>query len=208
MILNQPEIISHEDSVIYFSRIESPASSHLPEHIWYILPEKYQSFLLPNSDAFLLPALLAAMTMGENLHVQGNISSRLVYNLAEYQHLLCLRLGEPLRKVRITFEDAFSEITSGGKVGTLFSGGLDGLFTLHEHLPETQSNPEYCVSHAIYINGFDILNQHMPVYTKLFSEFQEHLDQIDVELVPDANEYFQHDPWQAGLFPGLWANDR
>lgn len=130
------------------------------------------------------------MTLGEDLHVIGSVSSRLAYNLAEYQHLLSLRLGAPLKKVRISFEDVSSEQNSVGKVGTLFSGGLDALFTLHEHQRQTQPNPDYCVSHAIYINGFDILHDHMPVYSQLFSQFHKSLDLMGVELIPMQTNIF------------------
>jgi hypothetical protein len=69
-------------------------------------------------------------------------------------------------------------------VGSTFSGGVDSFFTLWKHLPQNQPITDYHITHALFILGFDILNNDRDRYHALFSRYQNALKQINIELLP------------------------
>ena len=78
MIIHQPEIIIKDGLAILWARIEmAKQRQDFPDYIWYRVPEQYATFLIPQSDAFLVASLLAGMYFGEGITVRGAISPRL-----------------------------------------------------------------------------------------------------------------------------------
>jgi hypothetical protein len=69
-------------------------------------------------------------------------------------------------------------------VGATFSGGVDSMFTLWNHLPENQTNPGYRISHCIFLNGFDLGGKLGKKYQSLYSSFKESFKDLNIELIP------------------------
>jgi len=120
----------------------------------------------------------------ENLAIKGTVSPMLAYHLDEFQHLLRFRDPKSLHRVDIKYDQIkpMEKIPEG--VGTAFSGGVDSSFTLWKHLPQNQINPDYRISHALFIHRFDIFIRDLDRYETLFSIYQEALKEINVELIP------------------------
>ncbi|MBG7609667.1 MAG: hypothetical protein IZT55_02250 [Anaerolineae bacterium] len=185
MIVHEPETIHDKGHTIVCSRIETTHKiDHFPEYLWYRVPDLYSQYLSTHGDAFLMPVLAAAMHFGEHIEVRGAVSPRLAYNLDEYQFLLNFYMPKDVRPITIKYHK-FSIPKVGPKgVACSFSGGVDSFFTLKNHLPGVQPILDYQLTHALFINGFDILNEDESKYHRLFSQYELLLRGMSIELLP------------------------
>jgi len=184
MIIHQPEITLRDGYAILWSRIEmAKQRANMPRYLWYRVPERCLPYLSTQSDALLVGGLLAGMHYGENIQVRGTTSPRLAYHLDEYQFILNFRMPNAVRRVSIQYEHLAPLAANPTAVGTTFSGGIDSLFTIWKHLPENQSNPNYQVTHGIFIRGFDILHSENENYQQLFRQYTQQASEIGLELI-------------------------
>ena len=185
MIIHAPEITLQDDHAILWAKVELKTSvDHFPEYIWYRVPKQCQEHLTTQNDAFLVPMLLAGMYFGEDMEVKGNVSPRLAYHLEEYQHILAHRFRKKLKPVKIVIENIKPIERNANGVGSTFTGGVDSTFTLWSHLPQNQPVPEFRITHAIFLKGFDILPTEEQKYWHLFDRFKPELKRVGVELIP------------------------
>jgi hypothetical protein len=185
LIIHQPEIINENGLKTVLSRIElTNKGGFLPEFIWYRVPEQFGDFFTTRSDAFLIPGLLAGMHFQEDIEVRGTVSPKLAYNLEEYQNLLHFRMPIDVSPVEIRYDHLKALAAKPEAVGTAFSGGVDSFFTLWKHLPQNQPIPDFRITHAVFLHGFDILNKDRSKYEALFARYREALQNINVTLIP------------------------
>ena len=96
------------------------------EECFYSVPAKHADFAdTESSNCFLVGMLYPAMRYGEDVHVEGTVSARLLYNLNEYLVPLMASCDERLRRIKIT---ADSTDDRGGGRG---EGGRNWLFRRH-----------------------------------------------------------------------------
>ena len=81
-----------------------------------------------------------------------------------YRNSLQLLSDPFLQTSNMTQDDILSIIT--------FTGGVDSTFTLWSHLPQNQPVPEFRITHAIFLKGFDILPTEEQKYWHLFDRFK------------------------------------
>lgn len=185
MIIHQPEITKKDGYTILWSRIEmAQKRDRFPDFLWYRVPNQFERCLSLQSDAFLVPGLLAGMYFREHVEVRGIVSPKLAYNLEEYQYVLNFRMPDAVRPVKITYDRLEASPQKSQGVGTTFSGGVDSLFTLWEHMPPYQTIRDYQISHAIFIMGFDIRYKDRSKYLHFLSKYQQALHEINIELLP------------------------
>ena len=185
MIIHQPELLRKDDHTIVWSRIElAVKQENFPNYLWYRVPDRYAEYLSLQSDAFLVPGLIAGMQFGENIEVRGVVSPKLAYHLDEYQYVLHFRLPEYVKHVEIKYNQLIPLDVKPEGVGATFSGGVDSLFTLWKHLPNNETVPGYEITHGLFIMGFDIHFQDKDKYHYLFQTYQSALEKIGVSLVP------------------------
>ena len=185
MIIHHPEKIVQENHTILWSKIDLDAQiERFPEYVWYRAPNRYAEYLCDHSDAFLIPALMAAMYFGEDIRVRGAVSPRLAYHLDEYQFILNYQFPQNVRPVSIEYECLEALAVQPTAVGTTFSGGVDSFFALFKHAPDNQPSPDYRITYALFVNGFDIVRKEEHRYRTLYERFQQALGSINVELVP------------------------
>ncbi len=184
MIIHQPETIIKDGHALLWTKIEmAQKRESFPDYIWYRVPEHGASYLSTQSDSFLVAALLAGMYYGEDIQVRGTTSPRLAYHLDEYQFLLNLRMPKRVSPVSIQYEHLAPTKGKPTAVGSTFSGGVDSLFTVWKHLPQNQPDPNYQVTHGIFIRGFDILHSENDHYQQLFSQYTKQASKIGIELI-------------------------
>jgi hypothetical protein len=185
VIIHQPELITENDHTILYSRIElTNGPDHFPEFIWYRVPQQYGEFFTTQSDAFLVPGLLAGMYFGENIEVRGVVSPRLAYQIEEYKFLLHFRFPKTLHQSEIQY-NRLDPIDPVAKcIGTTFSGGVDSFFTIWKHLPQNQPDPEYQITHGIFIKGFDILPSEDQHFKFLYEKYNQASRNIGIDLIP------------------------
>jgi hypothetical protein len=124
------------------------------------------------------------MYFGEDIEVKGSASPRLAYQLREYQHILNSRFPKILNRVNVTYHQLEPSNKKPKFNGTTFSGGVDSLFTVWNHLPMNLSNPEYQLTHVVFIKGFDILHSARHHYQTLLERFHPWVEKYKLELVP------------------------
>ncbi len=128
MKISKPQIVQENKQIICRVSVESAKGNEI---LWYSLHESFGDLLSNYSDAFLVALLLPAMAMGEDIHIDGTISDRLLYNLSGAFQKLLQNVIPSLSQVRIFPEDTLSrqsQSTSG--VATGFSGGIDSFCVL------------------------------------------------------------------------------
>ena len=184
MIIHQPELISRDGFTTVYSRFElTNKNGFFPDFIWYRVPEQFGGFLTTRCDAFLVPGLLAGKYYGEDIEVRGVVSPKLAYQLEEYQYLLNFRFPQYQRPNKIIYERLEPLDFSPRAVGAAFSGGVDSLFTLWKHLPQNQPDPDYQITHGVFISGFDILNFEDQHYKFLCEKYKRELAELGVNLI-------------------------
>jgi len=129
----------------------------LPDTLWFSFPRRFCDYVTGEVNGFAAALLPLAMTLDEDLYMEGALSPRLLNGMEEYQRLQCSWHPSPFQPVRLEPEILQPTIadSGGGGVGCSFSGGVDSAHTLWRHLPENERNPAYRISHCIIINGFD-----------------------------------------------------
>jgi hypothetical protein len=185
MIIHQPELLKHNDQTIIFSKIETrQRRENLPDYLWYRVPDNFSHYLSLQSDAFLIPGLLAGMHFQEDIEVRGMVSPKLAYQIDEYQFLLNFRMPKAVTSVNIKYDQIKALHAKPSGVGMTFSGGVDSFFTLWKHLPQNQPDPNYQITYALFILGFDIPNKDKEKYQTIYTRYRDALKQINIELIP------------------------
>ena len=154
MIVHQPVVRTDRDEVCLFSRVRVMGRDMV---LWFRFPCRYKDYVTGRTDPFAALLLPLAMLLGEDMEIRGEISPRLAYGLKEYQRIQELWQPGDFQTIDISAQ-AYAEYPpkiGAGAVGAAFSGGVDSFHTLLTHLPETEPNPGYRISHCLMINGFD-----------------------------------------------------
>ena len=149
-------------------QIKKPISKQLPdetvlsasvsfqgweEECFYSVPLKYADLAdLESSNCFLVGMLYPAMRYGEDIHVEGSVSARLLYNLNEYLIPLMAICDPRLKRIRITAGSTDDRGHPDAKaVGTGFSGGIDSFATIYDHL-ERPTPDGFRLTHLFFFN--------------------------------------------------------
>jgi hypothetical protein len=185
MIIHNPEMIRQDTHTILWAKMEiANSDDDFPEYLWYRVPNKFSEFLTLQSDAFLVSGLLAGMFLGEDIEVRGVISPRLAYNIEEYKFLLSYNFPEEMKPVEISYNHIEPIQGEFEGVGSTFSGGIDSLFTVWQHLPQHQAITEYQITHGLFIKGFNLINRDRQVFEKQATRYKNALINHDIELIP------------------------
>jgi hypothetical protein len=156
---------------------------NLPELLWYRVPNEFAKHLTLQSDAFLVPGLLAAGFFGEDVEVRGVVSPRLAYNIEEYKYLLQFDSPGEMKPFDIKYNHLESIQAEPRAVGTTFSGGVDSLFTVWKHLPQNQDILEFQITHGLIIKGFSLVNRDMKLFKQQTERLNNALMEHNIKLV-------------------------
>jgi hypothetical protein len=159
MKIYPPDLVTAQGWTTLTAQVELPSTlPDLPDQIWYAFPEQYGGMVQAHADPFVTALLPFAMFKGEALHVCGSLSTQLAYNLDRYQKILHAWKPDMFQPIELTYERLEQRRSPSREqaVASLFSGGIDSMYTLGSHLPEHQSIPQYQVSHVIFMDRFDL----------------------------------------------------
>ncbi|MEX5256856.1 hypothetical protein [Kocuria arenosa] len=104
-------------------------------------------------DAFLMAPLLLLMEAGYAVHVDGQITSRLLINLHELQTAWARWRPTKYKVVQITARDILDTTLTAGPAISAFSGGVDASYTVF-NLTKKPSLVD--LQTVIFVHGFDI----------------------------------------------------
>lgn len=120
---------------------------------FYSVPEGFADLAdTASSNCFLVGFLYPALRMGEDIHVEGAVSARLLYNLNEYLIPLLAMCDNRLKRIRVTADETDGiGCKNAYAVGTGFSGGIDSFTTIYEHFARPTPK-EFRLTHLFFFN--------------------------------------------------------
>ena len=127
--------------------------------LWYSVPyDQWQYCSHELMDSFLIAALLKAMEDGATLKVHGPVSSSLLDNLEEFQHIFSLWFPEKYGRIDIRADSEAEEEKVNDRVMLSFSGGVDGAFCALNHVLKRGpvKRKLFDVDSILYVEGFDV----------------------------------------------------
>jgi len=174
------------------------------DECFYSVPAKYADFAdTESSNCFLVGMLYPAMRYGEDIHVEGAVSARLLYNLNEYLLPLMSICDERLKRIKITADATDDKGAPGAKaVGTGFSGGIDSFATICEHFARPE--PEgFRLTHLFFFNvgahGIPKKPGDMEAIERQFraryEKFKGFPEEAGLPFVPVDSNVHQFHPW-------------
>jgi len=169
-----------------------------PDVLWYRFPKQYADILSENHNGFLIPLVAMAMFFKEDIHVQGRVSSTLLYNLREYQRILHFWAPNDFQPCEITCDIIDEQPVDQNRSGALssYSGGIDSTFTLWSHLARNEPLKNFQVTHAMYIRGFDTVEEDAKTQDLKIKKYSELTSKNGIELIvveTNTNSFHQFD---------------
>jgi len=132
MLIRHPQVENVHGQLLFRARVEIQGRE---SECFYSVPEEYAAFVdTSSSNCFLVGFLYPALRYGEDIHVEGTVSARLLYNLNEYLIPLMTVCDSRLKRIHVT-ADATDDAgcAAARAVGTGFSGGIDSFATICDH---------------------------------------------------------------------------
>lgn len=203
MIIHPIQITRENGEICVSTRIET-RSSHLsiPKELWFKFPESYENYISNPSDGAAVSLILLSMALGETMEVRESLSSRLVHGLNEYQRIMNLWFPNKLKVIDITCSEYKTRNgnDTGASVGCAFSGGVDSFYTLWTHLSQNERNPNYQISHALFIHGYDLYLKENSTYKACLKSYRQLMEDIGLKLLTartNIKEFFESLDWSA-----------
>jgi hypothetical protein len=188
MRIGPPSITHQQNRHILSADIAIKTSGRkCPESMWFAT-EGEESFFLPDmSDAFVVGLIASVMYLGEDIWVEGMVSTRLAHGLETYQNVLNTWWPDIFKCVDIHYESLVErrqDLRPRG-VGCTFSGGLDSYHAVMQLLPSNVKYSGFSITHALMINGFDQLYdpKRQDSARKMISIYQPILEEWGVNLL-------------------------
>jgi len=187
MIISSPQTVTSGTTVCVQVSValETPFSL-LPDEfvLWYELPAEYASVVSSDrGDAFVVALLFLAMRLHEDIRIDAPVSARLAQGLKEHQRVFTTWFPE-LRVATLRHNGYAPEVQTATGTGSFFSGGIDSFFTLQSHLDEQEPNPDYRITHSLYLDGFDTHELRTDAYDESLEAFKSLLAGLGVDLIP------------------------
>jgi len=190
----RPWIHEDGDDVVVSARVEvDSARTELPSELWFAFPSSYREHLTDHLNGFAVALLPLAMTLGEDLRMEGVLSPRLLRGMEEYQRIQCAWRPTPFKAVGIEPDQlqpaGLGPLETG--VACSFSGGVDSSYTVWRHLPENEPNRRYRISHCLMINGFDADSdvENAGHFSRIQKSIEPMLEDLGLHLVVCRTNY-------------------
>ncbi|SDX58361.1 hypothetical protein [Nitrosomonas oligotropha] len=122
------------------------------KELWFLTTEKYAHGLCCNRlDGFLVGMIFPAMQYGEDIHLEGCVSKKLLFNLNNYVIPLLMVFSPSAKQIKITADEISTERLNCRGVGTGFSGGVDSFCTIYDRY-ELEKDPDYKINSFLFLN--------------------------------------------------------
>lgn len=185
MLVHPPDIRCENGSVHISAQVEIETSTiSLPETLWFSVPKTMEASVRTSwANVYAAALVPLAMALGEDLHVCGTVSPLLHSGLTELQELYT-HWYPHLKPIRIS-ADVYQETAVPASRGTLspFSGGVDSFYTIWTQAAEREPNPHYCVTHALFVHGFDISLDDHHTYDVALKAYRQIAEKRGIELL-------------------------
>lgn len=194
MIIGHPSINREENRQLLSANIivETPGIE-CPPSLWFAAGGEKALFQPGLADAFVVGLVASAMYQGEDIRVEGPVSTRLAHGLETYRNILNTWWPDKFKCIDIHYEillDRREELRPEG-VGCTFSGGLDSFHAVLQMLPSNLKYNGFGITHALMINGFDqfydpgrhgVVQKMHGIYQPILKEWGVALQMIDSNM--------------------------
>lgn len=149
--------------------------------LWYRFPSQFSTASPGNT--FLVAAILPAMVRGETLEIDPAfpVCPRLLANLNVIQDIFIAwgaTLRVPFKRVKVVASEEIQPSESN-EIGSFFSGGVDGTFTLLRHMEEVTS--------MVFVKGIDMQLTNDNLFNEVWEANSDFARTIGKPLVPVAS---------------------
>jgi hypothetical protein len=114
------------------------------------IDKKYSSLITLDASPFLAAILLPCMKTGENIYIDGSVSSKLLENTHSIMNLI-KKWNIGLSRIKIRSKKATPDKGKQKFVGSFFTAGVDSFYT---YLKQKKTKDK--ITHIILVHGFDI----------------------------------------------------
>ena len=171
---------------------------------FYSVPERFADFAdTASSNCFLVGLLYPAMRAGEDIHVEGTVSARLLFNINEFLVPFMSMCDSRLKRIKATADATDDEGRRAARaVGTGFSGGIDSFTTIREHF-ERPTPEGFRLTHLFFFNvgahGIPVdESDRMAIERKFHARYEKLKDfpaEVGLPFVPVNSNIHQFHPW-------------
>lgn len=155
------------------------------EPLYFSVPEQFADMLVDRHEVFVTAMLPYAIVLNEPINVRGDLSPRFLYGMEKLIAAYHEFLPDIHHVIRIHPDGMTETQRDPARRGVLsmFSGGLDSMYTLWSHLPEQQTLPNFQITHAIFAEGIDLLRYQNHIYQRCLDAYEPLLAKSGVELI-------------------------
>lgn len=169
------------------SRLEFPVEGFGVDVLSYSFSGTESEFVSQSLDTALIALVLPAMLLGQNIHLQGNVSPLLHFHVQDYIIPL-LATAFPLAKTISVTADAFLPSSSTGEraVITGMSNGIDSLHVCATHLNANtpqEMRPTHLLFHDIGSHGREQSSVKSQLATERLKKSQASADALNLPLI-------------------------
>lgn len=156
--------------------------------LWFEVDLEFQDMIAVSSmDAAVVSCLLPAMRSGQDVIVEGSMSSKLHYNVSQYLMPVLTEFCPSLHRVSIrpAATDRGNRTPATGVMAG-FSGGVDSFSTYYDHSGD-RAPEEYHITHFVYNNvgshGQDSAGHDHAVFSQRFEALRPVADSLDKKFI-------------------------
>lgn len=169
------------------------------KELWFSTDQKYENAICSTQyDAFLVGLLYPAMKYGEDIHINGLVSKKLLFNTNNYVIPLVKSFSPSCKTIKVTAENTINYNFGGSGIGTGFSGGVDSFCTIYDHY-ELEKDPEYKINSLLFLNvgahGYKDDNKAREKFKIRYNYLKKFPNEIGLDFISvDSNLHLFH-PW-------------
>ena len=185
MIIEQPYLRTNQAGVSVCAKVQVETSRHLSRELWFEVNDSNGQYLMASFDPFVVGVLMLAMSLGEDIKINGNLSPKLIYGLKQYQQYFHYWFKDRLQVVDIV-ASAGEEMDGDHRqeaVASFFSGGVDSFYTLWSHLPEQERVVANRLTHCVFVHGFDIPINDVRTFDTAFVHYEKMMERMGIQLI-------------------------
>jgi hypothetical protein len=161
-----------------YLRPDGPART--PFRLEFVVRDEAVFSLAPTAEPFLACALLPAMARGEDIHVDGPVSPRLLASLPTIQAIYH-SWDTSLQRVDVHVTGSDVSPRGAGR-GLFFSGGVDSWYSLLKH-HGGEPRDDGPLTHLILGFGFDVKLDNRALFDKVAAGVEKVADATGLRLI-------------------------
>lgn len=158
MRIESPEITHNDGRHVLSAGVGFDSKGvQMPETLWFAVNDTDPRYVRGLADAFLVSLVAVAMKLGEDIRVEGEVSSCLAHGLMNYRHILSTWWPESFEVINIDYDCLVErrEDQRPSGVACALSGREESLRAFTEWLPGHPANNAFEITHAMITNELD-----------------------------------------------------